>query len=276
MDNPGLFSISEFAKHSRTTRDTLLHYDRIGLLIPLSRGDNNYRFYSGSQLAVVNVIRTLQQLGMTLEEIKELKDRRTPELAEDVLARQIEKIDSRIEDWFRAKKLLLTLRKTMKSVSNVNENEVTIQDLQSEQVVMGGPNDYSRGKTDYDALLAFYHSINEKYPDMDLNYSVWGVFSEERIKRGDWTGPDRYYFNNPEGPDERPAARYAIGYTRGGYGKGDGLYKRLIEYIENNGFEICGDTFEEYPLNEFCIVEDENYLMRVMITVRKKGSLHST
>ena len=110
----------------------------------------------------------------------------------------------------------------------------------------------------------------EKYSGIDMNYPVWGMFSEERIKRKDWIWPDRYYLYNPSGHDIRPAALYAIGYMRGGYGQCEKLYERLIEYIEENDFEICGPAYEEYPLNEFCILEDTDYLIRVMITVRER------
>jgi len=266
----GLFSISDFAKFSRTTRDTLLHYDRIGILTPVSRGENNYRYYSSSQLAVVNVIRTLQQLGMTLEEIKELKDRRSPELCDEVFSHQIEKIDRKIDEWIRARELLLTLRKTIHSVSSVDESKISVQYLPAEAIILGDLNDYSRGRTFFDTLLSFYHSISKKYPALDLNYSVWGTFSEERIKRGDWVGADRFYFFNPAGNDRRPAALYAIGYMRGGYDQGDALYRRLIDYIDNNNLEICGNAYEEYPLNEVSTIKAENYLMRVLITVREK------
>ena len=270
MAEAGLFSVKDFARFSRLTRDTLLHYDKIKILEPMSRGENNYRFYSSDQLAVVNVIRTLQQLGMTLEEIKDLKDRRTPELAYGVLERQIEKIDKRIEEWIRARKLLFTIRNNIKSVSHVDESAISIQFLPAEAIIMGDLNDYSRGRTFFDTLLTFYNGISKKYPDLDLNYPVWGTFSEERVKRGEWFGCDRFYFYNPEGLDRRPAALYAVGYMRGGYDKGDPLYKRLLEYIDKNGFEICGSAFEEYPLNEVCVVNPDDYLIRVLITVREK------
>ena len=270
MADRGHLSIGDFAKYSRTTRDTLLHYDRIGLLSPVTRGDNKYRYYQGGQMAVVNVIRTLQQLGMTLDEIKALKDRRTPELTDEVLGFQIEKIDKKIEDWIRARKLLLTLRKSIHTVLGVDENAITIQFLPAEAIVLGDINDFSRGRNDYDALLSFFESVSMKYQDLDLNYPVWATFSKERIRQGDWSMPDRYYFYNPEGHDRRPAALYAIGYTRGGYGQSAGLYKTLLEYIDENGFELCGDAYEEYPLNELSIISDENYLMRIMLTVREK------
>jgi len=141
--------------------------------------------------------------------------------------------------------------------------------------VLGDLNDYSRGRNNYDALADFYDVISRRFPDLDLNYPVWAVFSEEQIRRGDWVWPDRYYFYNPEGRDKRPAAFYDIGYMRGGYGQGDELYKRMLDFIDRNGFEICGDAYEEYPLNEVCVSDDTNYLMRVMITVREKNQKHA-
>jgi DNA-binding transcriptional MerR regulator len=270
MLEKGLLSISDFAEFSRTTRDTLLHYDKIRLLSPISRGENNYRYYSTSQLAIINVIRTFQQLGMSLEEIRDLKDRRTPELANIVFKQQIEEIDTKIEEWVNARKLLLTLKKAINSVSDVDENEITVKFLPAEAIVLGDLSDYSRNRTDYDALYSFFSDISNKYPNLDLNYPVWAMYSQEKLKRKDWSHPDRYYFYNPEGYDRRPAALYVIGYKRGGYQPNDELYEKLDNFINENGYEICGDAYEEYPVNEICAVDDNDYLLRVMITVREK------
>ncbi|MDR0239563.1 MAG: MerR family transcriptional regulator [Deltaproteobacteria bacterium] len=270
MKEREIFSIAGFAECARITRDTLLHYDKIGLLSPESRGKNNYRRYSNGQLAFINFIRTCQALGMTLAEIKRIKTQRTPELIDKLLEQQVKHIDEKIEEWVRAKKLLATLKKTIHSVLHVNEDAITVQFIPEEAIILGELNDYHGGKTDYDAFFNFYRSCMKKHPAMDLNYPAWAIFSEERIKRKDWVWPDRYYFYNPEGHDRKPAALYAIGYTRGGYGQGEELYERLLDYIDANGFEICGPAYEEYPLNEFCIPEDKDYLMRVMITVCEK------
>jgi len=272
MKRREIFSVADFAECTRTTRDTLLHYDKIGLLSPESRGKNNYRLYSNGQLAVMNFIRTCQALGMTLAEIKRIKANRTPELMSGLLEQQVKHIDEKIEEWMRARKLLTLLKKNIDSVLHVNEKAITVQFVPAEAIVLGEPNDYRGGRTDYDALFSFYHACKEKYPDMDLNYPVWAVFSEERIQRKDWVWPDRYYFYNPEGHDNKPAALYAIGYTRGGYGQSGALYERMLAYIDANGFEICGPAYEEYPLNECCILEDRDYLMRVMITVRERSA----
>ena len=270
MKGQSVFSITDFAHFARTTRDTLLYYDKIGLLPPIARGENNYRFYSSSQLAVVNLIRTFQELGMPLAEIKKLASHRTPEMVSALLEDQINRIDEHIEEWVRARKLLFTLKDIIHGALDVDENAVRIEFLPAQPIVLGQQNDYSRGKNDYDALLDFYHDCSKKYPNLDLNYPAWGMFSQEQITSRNWVWPDRYYFSNPEGLDKKPAALYAIGYNRGGYGQSARLYERMIDYIDANGFEICGPTYEEYPLNEISVAEDNNYLMRAMITVQKK------
>jgi DNA-binding transcriptional MerR regulator len=271
MERKEVFSVAEFAEFSRTTRDTLLHYDKIGLLKPESRGNNNYRYYSNGQLAMVNLIRTCQALGMTLTEIRHLKDDRTPERIDELLGQQIKLINGKIDEWVRARKLLETLETIIHSASGIDEDAISIQFMPVQAIVLGDLNDYSRGRGAYDALLSFYRSCHERYPDLDMNYPVWGFFSEDRIRRRDWVWPDRYYFYNPEGHDKRAAALYAIGYTRGGYGQGGELYERMLNYIDANGFEVSGPTYEEYLLNEVFTVDDKDYLMRVMITVRESA-----
>ena len=265
-----IFSIGEFATFARTTRDTLVYYDKIGLLSPATRGENNYRYYSLEHLAMFNLIRTSQALGMPLDEVKQLRDDRTPELMDVLLDNQVEKINDEIDKWVRARKLLFLFKSIINSYKDIDESEISIMSCPAEAIILGELNDYRGGKNDFDALLAFYHDMYKKYPGIDLNYPVWAFFSEERIKNRDWKWPDRFYFYNPEGHDKKPADLYAVGYTRGGYGQTGELYERLLDHIEENGYEICGPTYEEYPLNEIFMKVDSDYLVRIMITVRKK------
>ena len=271
MHDSNVFSITDFAHFSRTTRDTLIYYDKIGLLPPISRGKNNYRYYSSAQLAIVNLIRTFKELGMPLTEIKRLVKYRTPELISELLESQIVLIDEHVDEWVRARKLLLSLQNTIKPALDVNEEIIKVEFMPAKAIVLGGLNDYSRGRYNCDALLDFYHDCSEKYPSLDLNYPAWRMFSMKQLLEKDWTKPERYYFNNPEGLDKKPSALYAIGYKHGGYGQHADLFERMFEYIDNNGFEICGPAYEEYPLNEISVTEKKDYLMQVMITVCKKG-----
>jgi len=271
MIENALFTITEFAELSRTTRDTLLYYDKMGLLVPALRAENNYRYYSPNQIPIMKVINTMQQLGMTLEEIKNLEYRRTPEIAEKVLKEQIVEIDKKIDEWTRARKLLLTMQKTIQSVSHIEEDTITIKFLPAEAIILGELNDFSRNRKVHDAEYSFYKDVSAKYPNLDLNYPMWATFSQESVKRGEYNWPERFYFYHPDGYDRKPAGLYAVGYARGKYGQNGSLFKRMLEYIERNNFEICGNAYEEYPLNEMSIADETNYLIRLMVVVCEKG-----
>lgn len=265
-----MLTVSNFAKFARTTRDTLIFYDKIGLLSPAIRSDNNYRYYSHAQLSTINLIRTLQTLGMPLSEIKRLKNMRTPDLVDAVLENQINQINGEINELVRTRELLYYIKSPIHSHLNIDESAITIQFQPEASIILGEQNDYGGDRDDYDALFSFYNKCGEMYPNVSLNYPVWGYFSADRIRNRDWVWPDRYYFYSSEGHDIRPAALYAIGYTRGGYGQCPDLYNRILDYIEANDYEISGPAYEEYPLNELSVLEEKDYLIRVMITVKTR------
>ena len=65
-----MFTIGDFARHGRVSVRMLRHYDATGLLRP-ARVDpaSGYRFYEASQLARLNRIVALKDLGFTLEQV---------------------------------------------------------------------------------------------------------------------------------------------------------------------------------------------------------------
>jgi DNA-binding transcriptional MerR regulator len=269
MEKYGIFSVSQFARLAKITRDIVLNYDKQKLIKPATR-DKNYRYYSSDQLAVANLIRMHLKQGMSLATIKELIEQRTPENVSVILENQVGLLDAQIKELEETKEFVVTYNRIINSVRNVNEQEIKVQFLPEVTIMLGNIIEYSGSRNEYDGLKDFYTDMTNAYPNANLNYPVWAIFSKERIKIRDSTYPDRYFSYNPRGMDKRPAALYAIGYTRGGYGQAYDLYSRLLAYIEQNGFEVCGDTYEEYPLNEVCISDEANYLIKVMITVCEK------
>jgi len=265
----GLLSVSELARFARVTRSALIFYDNMGVVSPVERGDNNYRYYSPHQVTTTNLVNTMQELGVPLKEIIGLADHRTPEKIITLFSEQSKQIDRQIEKLIRAQKLLLTLKDIIEDGLSADEEKIEVRRQEEESILIGPQIDYSGGLSIEEAFLNFYKHWHAADSDMDLNYPVWAIFSEERIKRGDFVGPDKFYFKMPDAPDRKPAGLYLTGYTRGYYGHSDELYKKLMAYIEENGLEICGPAYEMFPLNEISIPDPYNYLMRISINVRK-------
>ena len=264
-----LISIGKLSKFSRVPRTTLIHYDTVGVLKPAFVGKNNYRYYSFDQIGWVNLIKTMQFLGMPLKDIVSISSHRTPETILRLFSQHINDLNSVVARSVDARKLMLTLQTTIENSIAVDEKKIEFIYEPESHMVLGPQTDYSKSKNDWEELLNFYDFCEQKGLNESIYYSAWGVFSEERIKKGDWRYPDKYYLNCPDGENKKPAGWYVVGYGRGYYGKTDYLYKKMITYIKENNLEICGPAYETYPLNEISIIDPANYLIRVSITARQ-------
>ncbi len=70
-----MFTIGDFARHGRVSVRMLRHYDAIGLLRPAHTDPaTGYRSYEAGQLARLNRIVALKDLGFTLEQVGALVD----------------------------------------------------------------------------------------------------------------------------------------------------------------------------------------------------------
>ena len=96
----------EFARLCRTTKETLRHYDRIGLLSPAVRGQNGYRFYTVAQFADFSLISALQSTGLSLSEIQVFMGQPGSDALYDVLRERIEALESQRRELHRKQQVL--------------------------------------------------------------------------------------------------------------------------------------------------------------------------
>jgi MerR family Zn(II)-responsive transcriptional regulator of zntA len=66
------FKIGEFASAAGVGRDTIRHYERIGLLPATARNRSGYRVYCDEDLVRLQFIRLLRESGFTLEQTRQL------------------------------------------------------------------------------------------------------------------------------------------------------------------------------------------------------------
>ncbi|WP_020121517.1 MerR family transcriptional regulator [Streptomyces canus] len=68
-----MFTIGDFARHGRVSVRMLRHYDATGLLRPAHVDPaSGYRYYSAAQLARLNRIIALKDLGFTLQQVRDI------------------------------------------------------------------------------------------------------------------------------------------------------------------------------------------------------------
>lgn len=70
-----MFTIGDFARHGRVSVRMLRHYDATGLLRPAHVDPaTGYRYYTAAQLARLNRVIALKDLGFTLQQVQEILD----------------------------------------------------------------------------------------------------------------------------------------------------------------------------------------------------------
>lgn len=81
------YSISEFAKACGTTKDTLYHYEKQGILIPAFDENNHYRMYSSADFHLFQYIAHLRRMGFSVSDIRDSMKNRNVTTYLDMLSK---------------------------------------------------------------------------------------------------------------------------------------------------------------------------------------------
>ncbi|MGK7896955.1 MAG: heavy metal-responsive transcriptional regulator [Xenococcus sp. (in: cyanobacteria)] len=117
--------IGQLAKQTGISVGTLRYYSDLGVLHPVQRGDNGYRYYSLDASQQVEFIKKAQVLGFTLEEIKQILDIRDRgekpcSLVQSLLDQKIEQLEIQIKQMTLFKAELEEYRTAWINNSNSN------------------------------------------------------------------------------------------------------------------------------------------------------------
>ena len=131
MSELAYLKIGELARATGLTVGTLRYYSDIGLLQPVHRAENNYRYYAQNASEQVQFIKKAQALGFTLEEIKQILDVRNGgeipcDLVQSLLENKIEQLAIQIKQMTLFKGELEEYRAiwAKKPESNLKQEEV--------------------------------------------------------------------------------------------------------------------------------------------------------
>lgn len=123
MSNATYLKIGELAQQTGVAVGTLRYYSDLGILLPVYRGENNYRYYDRDASSQVQFIKKAQALGFSLEEIKQIlnvRDRgeKPCNLVQSLLNSKIQQLEIQIQQMTLFKQELELYRNTWKNNPN--------------------------------------------------------------------------------------------------------------------------------------------------------------
>ena len=259
-----LYRIGMFAAMNRVTVKALRFYEEQTLLLPAYINyENGYRFYELSQIQDLHKITALKQAGFTLEEIQKLNNG-CDENA--VLLKKKSELLSKIADLTKQLSIVETfLTKKADTISS----PVLIKKIPK-------------------VTVAAMKSTIESYDDLFELMPKMGALME---KAGCECSMPEYCFTNyitttgeiiietceavveakPQLEDlyfkEFPEVQAACIFHKGSYNNLSQSYERLLNYIEENSYEIFGDFRESYIDGVWNKSDESQWLTEIQIPV---------
>ncbi|WP_027400438.1 MerR family transcriptional regulator [Anaerovorax odorimutans] len=271
------FTTGEFAKLCNVKKQTLFHYDDIGIFSPEIKTNNGYRYYSYRQLEIFSVISMLKDLNMPLKDIKKYLDNRNPKALIDLLNEQEKEINKKMEELEWMKGFINTKTQLTKAGLSAKSGEIYIEKSKKEYMIVS---DYKGSENEKDIAAAiikhlnFCHSVDvysahtiggmiptTQIPE-DLNYNYSHFYT--KLSKTDYSHSSDTNLSSVI--SIKPAGNYAVIYHKG-Y---DGIYndyQNLAEYTKKHGLNIGPYFYEDIILDELSMKGWENYVIKLSLLV---------
>lgn len=264
-----LFKTGEFASFCNTTKDTLFHYDDIGLLKPVKVAFNGYRYYSPKQVFMFDLIATLKEVGLSLEEIREYIYRRDTDIFMEMLRQKDQELKKEIDLLIRRRRLLNNTLRITEKYKDAEEERIVIADTEEEYFIVSDKMKNNSEKELYSVLASHlqYCSEHNCYDD----FSTGEIIGYENIMNGSFNST--YYSSRIDRKRKsrylhiKPAGRYAVKYVRSSYSGLRDEYKRFYREITGRGLKCAGNIYQNDILSYFSEREEDDYLMKLEMQV---------
>lgn len=272
MDNFFLthFTTGEFSKLCNVNKQTLFHYDSIGIFSPEVKAENGYRYYSVSQLEVFTVISALKELDMPLKDIKKYLDNRSPKELILLLNKEMTAIKEKIAKLEKMHSVIQRKINITTTACNIDTNSIKLEIL-DEAFLVKTESCSADNVKDMAISIADHINYCEK-ENIYSTYSIGSTLSLSDIENGIYTNYQHLY-TQLDNEDKskfnfiKDKGVYLIAYHTGGYYTTSSTYKRIIEFIKENNLTVASDFYEDALLDDLSVRGYENYVLKISVMV---------
>lgn len=268
----GYFTTGEFAKLCGVKKQTLFHYDHIGILKPEIIGENGYRYYSYLQLDTYNTIAMLKELDIPLADIKKYLNTRTPNAFLQLLHQQNQLVDEKIEELQWLKSFINGRIAITEEGIDATHDQIKTERRCEEYYIITKYSGDSDDRNVYAALskhLAYCHE-NQIYSP----YAIGGLVASD----GDFSSENYSYSHlytkiQPEDVSQSvhvtviPPRTYLTIYSTNGFDPVPKMFIRLLDFAQENGYQAGEHFFEDILLDEMSKFGFDNYTVKVSLPV---------
>lgn len=275
--NDPCIKTGDFARLCGTNKRTLIHYDEIGLFKPAYTDDRGYRYYSESQFDVFFTINCLSKLGMPLREIGAFLNHRNPQALKKLLLEQREEVlkeEERIRKTrqvIETKLALVSLQEKLESNQAGSSTEHIFQEYTPEEyMILSDP----LNTNDHEAIIHTLYSHISYCNKNNLNagHPYGAMLDVSELRQGHLDTYAYFFTKVIDRPEDfpfhiKPAGTYAVAYLKGDYYDSEETYRKLFQWIDENGFRTGQYSYKEAIIDELAADSSEEYLTKISVQI---------
>lgn len=274
-----MLSIGEFSKICEVSTKTLRYYEEIGLMNPEEINPvNGYRYYSIRQLEQMLFINRLKSYHFTLEEIKAIlasKEDHAEEILGTALKRKRREMQEKLHAFEytlnQISKDIVHVEKGISIMSYLDKIEIQLVDTYPMNILsmrqMMTSDDYARGYEKYFSRL--YQTIaTEKLTLLGPPMTIY--HSSEYNPAGNDTEFAIPIKESVKGTRDLPGGLCAKSVLKGSYSELTSVYAKLMEWIDNKGYELVNAPYEVYLTDPSQAKVPEEIVTEAYFPVKKK------
>ncbi|SFL54011.1 DNA-binding transcriptional regulator, MerR family [Gracilibacillus orientalis] len=267
------FTTGEFAKLCKVNKQTLFYYDQIGLLSPVFKTEKGYRFYSIHQLELFNVIALLKDLGMSLNDIRQYVENKSPEGFLSIMYHQKEKIMKQRMEIEMKEKMIDAQIELMNNAANLDFDQVTVERLPEQTFYLSKNIENITDEVFFEVLSDFLDELYKLH--IDTGHPIGGLTKREQMLKGEFTNYSYLYIKQPHPKEDNPhfttvQGDFLIGYHVGEAKEIPHTYERLLLELDQLNLDIGEYALEEYIYDTVVKDNEEQYVTKIMIHVKHK------
>lgn len=269
--------IGTLAKYFGISKQTLIHYDKVDLLKPTYKGENNYRYYSYEHMDKLDMILNLKEAGLKLNEIRDFM--KSPSMEENIhlLTSQSTKLEKHILELQKLKQKMDYRVSELQYVKDiVIHDEIKLQNKKPRYILREDSQKKLTGGLD------IFNQF-KKFLENDETYSKYAhailcvIIKKDAIESGnfnklngvfifidEYTHQEKEYILEP--------GLYVCAHHKGAYSETERTYEKMLDYIKTHELEIIGDAIELPIIGAWAAISAQHYVTEIQIPVRKEGS----
>lgn len=260
----------EFAKLCKVNKQTLFYYDQIGLLTPVLKKENGYRYYSIHQLELFFVIDLLKELGMSLGDIQQYMQNKSPEKFLSLMHRKKEEIVKKRQEIERKEKMIEAKIALMEEAKTLAFNQITLEQLPEATLYLSRKIQNTSDEEFVEVISDFIEELNVSR--LDSGYPIGSITEREQVLKGNFSNYSYLYIEQPTPKEGYPYFKAVKGVFLIGYHIGDektisNTYMRLFSKMERLNLTLGDYVFEEYIYDSVVKNHTEQYVTKIMMQV---------